>query len=267
MEIYMENTPETQAGVSGASSTIAQGNREKVALTHGRGGILGIKAGMTQVYSEAGDSIAVTVIDLRPAVITQIKSKEKNGYQAVQVGILEKKAKAATKPEQGHAKSANASGFYHYQEFRLENSAKLDGLTVGKVLSPEFVKVGELVDLTSVSKGKGFQGGMKRYHMAGGYKTHGQSVSHRSLGSIGNRADPGRCFKNKKMGGHMGHVQTTVQNVKVIRVDMENHLLLVHGSVPGPRNGIVTVRRAVNSSNFFEQFKLRKLAKVWVCQL
>ena len=219
--------------------------RERVALTQGRGGILGVKAGMTQVYSESGDAVAVTVIDLKGAVITQVKTKEKNGYQAVQVGFLDRKANSTNKPEAGHAKAAGATGFYHYQEFRLAESDKLDGLTVGKVLSPEFIKAGDLVDLTATSKGKGYQGGMKRFHMAGGFKTHGASLVHRSLGSIGNRADPGKCFKNKKMPGHMGHAQSTVQNVRVVRVDLENQLLLVHGSVPGPRSGIVTIRRAV----------------------
>lgn len=240
----MENKPEAQAAESAPK---APGVRESVALTGGRGGILGLKAGMTQVFDENGDSFAVTVIDLKPTIITQVKTKDKNGYQSIQVGMLEKKAKSATKPEQGHAKAVGQAGFYHYQEFRLNESDKLDGLTVGKVLSPEFVKAGELVDLTAMSKGKGFQGGMKRFHMAGGHKTHGASISHRSLGSIGNRADPGRCFKNKKMPGHMGHERVTVQNVRVIRVDSENQLLLVHGSVPGPRNGIVTVRRAVKA--------------------
>jgi large subunit ribosomal protein L3 len=142
-------------------------------------------------------------------------------------------------------KKAGATGFYHYQEFRFADDAKLDAVAVGSVLSPEFVKEGDLVDLTSTSKGKGFQGGMKRFHMAGGFKSHGASVSHRSLGSIGNRADPAKCFKNKKMPGQMGHVKTTVQNVRVVRVDLENGLLLVHGSVPGPKSGIVTVRKAV----------------------
>jgi len=104
------------------------------------------------------------------------------------------------------------------------------------------------VDLTAISKGKGFQGGMKRYHMAGGYKTHGASLSHRQLGSIGNRADPAKCFKNKKMAGQMGNERVTVQNVKVIRVDLENQLLLVHGSVPGPKSGIVTIRRTVRNA-------------------
>jgi large subunit ribosomal protein L3 len=244
----MENKPEAQASSEGAvASAMNAATREKVALAHGKGGVLGIKAGMTQVFTENGDSVAVTVIDLKPVVITQVKTKDKNGYQAVQVGMVEKKEKAANKAEKGHAKAAGTSGFYHYQEFRLADEAKLDGLTVGKVLSAEFLKPGDLVDLTAMSKGKGFQGGVKRYHMAGGFKSHGASLSHRQLGSIGNRADPAKCFKNKKMAGHMGHEQVTVQNVKVIRVDLENQLLLVHGSVPGPKSGIVTIRRAVKA--------------------
>ncbi|MDR3606566.1 MAG: 50S ribosomal protein L3 [Oligoflexia bacterium] len=219
--------------------------REHVALTQGLGGILGVKAGMTQVYTEAGDSVAVTVIDLKPAIITQVKTMEKDGYQAVQIGFMPKKAKSATKAEQGHAKAVGEAGFYRSQEFRLAPTDKLDGLTAGKILSAEFLKPGDFVDLTAVSKGKGFQGGMKRHHFHGGNKTHGASVNHRSLGSIGNRADPGRVFKNKKMAGQMGNIRKTVQNVRVVRVDMENQLLLVHGSVPGPRSGLVTVRRAV----------------------
>ena len=231
-----------------SENTAAQ--REKVTLNPanmGRVGIVGIKAGMTQVYNNDGDSIAVTVIDLSPNVITQVKTKENDGYKSIQIGVLERKAKNVTKPEAGHAKKVGATGFFHYQEFRLNDDAKMDSLTAGKVLSADMFKEGELVDLTSMSKGKGFQGGMKRYHMAGGHKTHGASVSHRSLGSIGNRADPGKCFKNKKMAGQMGNVQTTVQNVKVVRVDLENGLLLVHGSVPGARSGIVTVRPAVKA--------------------
>jgi large subunit ribosomal protein L3 len=246
----MDQKPEAQAGAgeTAASGAANKTARELVALTNKRGGVLGIKAGMTQVFSENGDAVAVTVIDLKPTVITQVKTNEKNGYQAVQVGMLEKKAKSATKPEQGHAKAAGATGFYHYQEFRLEDGAKLDGLTVGKVLSAEFLKPGDLVDLTAESKGKGFQGVMKRYNYAGGFKTHGASLVHRSLGSIGNRADPGRVFPGKKMAGHMGHEQVTVQNLVVVSVDIENQLLLVHGSVPGPRSGIVTIRKAVKTS-------------------
>jgi len=224
----------------------AQGtSRESVALLQGKGGILGVKAGMTQVFSDEGDAIAVTVIDLSPVVITQVKTVEKNGYNAIQVGFLEKKAKAVSKPEAGHAKASGATGFYHYQEFRLPSSAKMEDLTVGKVLSADFLKPGDMVDMSAVSKGKGFQGGVKRFHMAGGFKTHGASLSHRQLGSIGNRADPAKCFKNKKMPGQMGAKNVTVQNLRVIKVDAENQLLLVHGSVPGPRSGIVTVRKAV----------------------
>jgi large subunit ribosomal protein L3 len=231
----MEQTAQTAQG----------GQRARVALSQGRGGVLGVKAGMTQVYSEDGALQAVTVIQLNPTVITQLKTKEKNGYNAIQVGFLEKKSKAATKPEQGHAKASGASGFYHYQEFRLADDAKWEGLTVGSVLSADFVKVGDFVDVTAISKGKGFQGGVKRFHMAGGFKSHGASLSHRQLGSIGNRADPAKCFKNKKMPGQMGNIQVTVQNVKVVGLDIENQVLLVHGSVPGPRSGVVTVRKAI----------------------
>ena len=247
----MEQKPEAQAEHSkNAAASAGQdlASRERVALTQGRGGMLGVKAGMTQVYSEAGDCVAVTVIDLKPTVITQVKTLDKNGYQAVQVGFLPKKAKSSNKAERGHAKAAGVDGFYHFQEFRIPNSQQLGDLAVGKVLSSEFVKEGEFVDLTAVSKGKGFQGGVKRYHMAGGYKSHGASLSHRQLGSIGNRADPGKCFKNKKMAGQMGNEQVTVQNVRVVRVDLENQLLLVHGSVPGPKSGIVTIRRTVKNA-------------------
>lgn len=231
-----------------ASSAPAQSNT--LALSAERGGILGVKAGMTQVYNQDGEALAVTVIQIQPNVVTQVKAPAKEGYQAVQVGLLEKKAKAVTKPEQGHAKKSGKTGFYHYQEFRFSNDAKLGDVTVGQILSAEFLKPGDLVDLTAVSKGKGFQGGMKRYHMHGGNKTHGNSVSHRSLGSIGNRADPAKCWKGIKMPGQMGNVRRTVQNIEVIGLDQDaagNTLLLVHGSVPGPRNGVVTVHKAIKA--------------------
>ncbi len=248
----MDQTPEVGVNdsvpIDSGTPKTSVSSRERVVLSQGRGGVLGIKAGMTQVYNEAGEALAVTVIDLKPSVITQLKTQEKNGYQAIQVGLLEKKPQSVNRSEQGHLKTSGSAGFYHYQEFRIPGGESLGDLAVGKVLSPEFVKVGDLVDLTSVSKGKGFQGGMKRYHMAGGMKSHGASLSHRQLGSIGNRADPGKCFKNKKMAGQMGNVRVTVQNVRVVRVDLENQLLLVHGSVPGPRSGIVTIRRTVKNT-------------------
>lgn len=239
-------TQETQLSTPPSASLSSDlSARARVALAQGRGGILGVKAGMTQVYTEAGDLVAVTVIDLKPAVITQVKTHAKEGYNGVQVGLLPKSDKSATRAERGHAKKSGGSSFYHVQEFRLEDDDKLEGLTAGAVLSAEFLQPGDYVDLTARSKGKGFQGGMKRFHMAGGYKSHGASVSHRQLGSIGNRADPAKCFRNKKMAGHMGDERVTVQNVRVAKVDLENQILLVHGSVPGPKSGVVTVRKAV----------------------
>lgn len=247
MEQTTENVETTSSTPSFAPTASEKelASREKSVLKDGRGGLVGIKAGMTQVFDENGDSLAVTVIDLRPNIVTQIRTKEKDGYAAVQIGVLPKKAKAATKPEQGAAKKAGAFGFYSVQELRLPKNSKLEGVAIGNTLSPEFVKEGELVDVTAISKGKGFQGGVKRYHMAGGFKSHGASIVHRSIGSIGNRADPGKCFRNKKMPGQMGNEKVTVQNVKVIKIDLENQFLLVNGSVPGPKSGLVTLRKAI----------------------
>ena len=207
--------------------------------------LFGVKAGMTQVYTSDGSLRAVTVIHLSENTITQVKTKEKEGYTAVQVGVLERKAKSVNKPEAGHFAKVGKPGFYFVQEVRLPEGSKMNGVTAGATLDVATFKEGDLVDLIAVSKGKGFQGGMKRFHMSGNYKTHGASLSHRSLGSIGNRADPGKTFKNKKMPGQMGNARTTVQNVEVVKVDAENGLLLVHGSVPGPKSGVVVVRRAI----------------------
>ena len=230
----------------------------RVALTQGRGGLFGVKAGMTQVYGANGDSIAVTVIDLQANTIVQVKTKESNGYNAVQVGLLPKKAKNTNKAETGHFKKAGTAPFHYVKEIRLADNAKLDGLTAGALLTAEFIKEGDFIDVTAQSKGKGFQGGMKRYHMAGGNATHGASVNHRSLGSIGNRADPGKTFKNKKMAGQMGNIQVTVQNVQVAKVDLENGILLVHGSVPGPKSGVVTIRKAVKSVSKADKKKAKE---------
>lgn len=219
--------------------------------------IFGIKAGMTQVYKDDGTMLAVTVIDLNPNTITQVKTKEKEGYSAVQIGLLEKKEKSLNKPALGHFKKSGKTGFYFSKEIRLSNETKMDAFTVGAQLDVTMFKEGDVVDLTAVSKGKGFQGGMKRYHMAGNYKTHGASLSHRSLGSIGNRADPGKTFKNKKMPGQMGNYKTTVQNVVVVRVDVENGILLVNGSVPGPKSGIVTISKAIKTLNRLAQAKAK----------
>ncbi|MCC7442024.1 MAG: 50S ribosomal protein L3 [Bdellovibrionales bacterium] len=221
--------------------------RESVKLEQGRAGILGVKAGMSHIYAEDGSMLPVTVIDLRPNVITQVKTKEKDGYEAVQIGFAERTAKSASKPEAGHAKKANAPGFYHYEEFRLPAGAKLDGLEIGKVLSPEAFQVGELVDVTAVSKGKGFQGVMKRHHFRGNYASHGCSVNHRHPGAIGMNRQIGHVPKGRRMAGQMGNVRVTTQNLKVVGLDVEKQVLLIQGSVPGPRSGIVSVRASIKS--------------------
>lgn len=216
-------------------------------LSAGLGGIIGIKAGMTQVYSEDGRSLAVTVVECKPNYVTQVKKSDKHGYSAVQVGFLPKKENRVNKAENGHFKKSGQPGYYHAQEFRFENDQALEGLTEGSVLNAAFIKAGDLVDVSAVSKGKGFQGTMKRYNYSGSFKTHGASVNHRSLGSIGMRAEPGKVFKGKPMPGHMGHVKVSIQNVKVVKVDADTGVVLLHGSVPGPKSGVVTIRKAVKA--------------------
>lgn len=240
-------TDEGQQQNEAQDANKGEASQAQLSLDAGQGGILGVKAGMTQVFDQDGNALAVTVIDLRPNYVTQVKTKENDGYQAVQVGMMEKKEKAARRPEQGHAKKAGKPGFYVYQEFRLPESAKLDAYQVGQVLSAGFVKEGEMVDVTAASKGKGFQGVIKRHHFAGGMASHGASVCHRMPGGISSDRGTGKVLKGKRMAGHMGHERVTVQNLKVVRVDSENQLLLVHGAVPGPKSGIIRIRKAVKS--------------------
>lgn len=238
-QVQQNNVPES---ASASLSRTQENTKNSVSLAGSRGGILGIKAGMTQIFTKDGDLVPVTVLDLKPTIITQVKRKESDGYTSVQVGICEKKPQRASRAEKGHFKKAGAPGFYSVTELRTE---EVTGLKEGMTLLPDFVSEGDLVDVTATSKGKGYQGGMKRYGMHGGHKTHGASLSHRSLGSIGNRADPGKCFKNKKMPGHMGNERVTIQNLRVISIDHENQVLIVKGSVPGPKNGVVIVRKAI----------------------
>ncbi len=216
-------------------------------LNSDRGGILGVKAGMTQVFGADGRVLAVTVVELKKNTITQIKKAATEGYSAVQVGFLPKKASRVNRAETGHFKRSGNPGYYHAQEFRVENDKALEGLADGQELTAAFLKDGDLVDVSSVSKGKGFQGVMKRYHYAGGPASHGASVNHRSIGSIGNRADPGKVFKGKKMAGHMGHRHVSIQNITIVKIDLEKGILLLNGSVPGPKSGIVTIRKAVKA--------------------
>jgi large subunit ribosomal protein L3 len=202
-------------------------------------GFLGRKLGMTQIFDETGEVHPVTVVEAGPCVVTQIRTPEKDGYSAVQLGFgLDKRL---NKPEQGHRR---ASGFMS-RTLREVKADDLGEFEVGQVINADTFAVGELVDVTGTSKGKGFQGVVKRHGFRGGPKTHGQSDRLRAPGSIGSSATPGRVFKGLKMAGHMGHERVTIQNLKVLRVDTERNLLMIEGSVPGPNKGLLLIRRAV----------------------
>ncbi|MBA2520068.1 MAG: 50S ribosomal protein L3 [Chloroflexia bacterium] len=202
-------------------------------------GLIGRKLGMTQVFDESGVVHPVTVVEAGPCVVTQIKTGERDGYTALQLGFgLDKRL---NQPERGHRQ---ASGFMsrYLREVDADDVAEF---TVGQVLQADVFAEGEMVDVSGTSKGRGFQGSVKRHGFAGGPKTHGQSDRHRAPGSIGSSATPGRVFKGMRMAGHMGNERVTVQNLKVFRVDTERNLLLIEGSVPGPNQGLLTIRRAV----------------------
>lgn len=204
-------------------------------------GLIGKKLGMTQVFDERGVVHPVTVVETGPCVVTQVKTTDTDGYEAVQLGFgLDKRL---NRPEQGHRRE---SGFMSrwLREVKADNVSEF---TVGQVINADTFAEGEMVDVIATSKGRGFQGGVKRHGFHGGPKTHGQSDRHRAPGSIGSSATPGRVMKGMKMAGHMGHEQVTVQNLKVVRVDTERNILLIKGSVPGPINGEVVVRRAVKA--------------------
>lgn len=202
-------------------------------------GMVGRKLGMTQVFNEKGEALPVTVIECGPNVVTQIRTVENDGYEAVQLGFGI--SKRLNRPEQGHRK---ASG-YMSDSLREVKATSLDDIEVGQQFKVDTFAAGELVDVSANSKGRGFQGGMKRHGFSGGPKTHGQSDRWRAPGSIGSSATPGRVMKGIKMAGHMGTNRVTVQNLEVVRVDTERNLLLVKGSVPGPNKGLVMIRKAI----------------------
>ncbi|HSE45736.1 MAG TPA: 50S ribosomal protein L3 [Gemmatimonadales bacterium] len=202
-------------------------------------GMVGRKLGMTQVFDDNGVALPVTVIECGPNVVTQIRTEEKDGYEAVQLGFGI--SKRLNRPEQGHRK---ASGFMS-DVLREVTASSLDDIEVGQQIKADTFAAGELVDVTANSKGRGFQGGMKRHGFRGGPKTHGQSDRWRAPGSIGSSATPGRVYKGIKMAGHMGNNRVTVQNLEVVRVDTDRNLLLIKGSVPGPSKGLVTIRKAI----------------------
>ncbi len=222
--------------------------------------ILATKVGMTQIFNEDGTLTPVTVLEAGPCVVTQIKTVENDGYEAVQVGFVDKKNRivnkdkggkkeivhrhGATKAEQGHFAKAGVSSKRFIREFKFENSGEYE---LGQEIKADIFAAGDKIDATAISKGKGFQGAIKRHGQHRGPMTHG-SKFHRHAGSNGAASDPSKVFKGKKMPGQMGNKRITIQNLEVVRVDAENNLLLIKGSVPGPKKSLVTIKEAVKAN-------------------
>ncbi len=204
-------------------------------------GLVGRKIGMTRVFSDDGISIPVTVIEVEPNRVSQIKTVETDGYVAIQVVTGTRRAKRVTRPMAGHYKKAGIEAGRGAWEFRLDS---VDEIELGSEFKVDLFEQGQIVDVSGVSKGKGFQGGVKRHNFSMQDATHGNSISHRANGSIGQNQTPGRVFKGKKMSGHMGAENVTTQNLEVVRVDAERNLLLIRGAVPGARSGDVIIRPA-----------------------
>lgn len=207
-------------------------------------GILGRKIGMTGVFTTDGKLIPVTVIEVDKNVVTQVKTASKDGYDAVQLAFGDKKEKNSNKPELGHFKKANTTPKRFLKEIR---GASVSEYALGDVLKADTFAAGEMVDVTGTSKGKGFQGVIKRHNQSRGPMSHG-SQYHRGVGSMGTLL-PMRVLPGKKLPGHMGHEQVTIQNLEVIKVDLENNVILIKGSVPGPKNSLVLVRTSVKTGN------------------
>lgn len=203
-------------------------------------GLIGKKIGMSQIFDERGVAYPVTLIEAGPCYVTQIRRPESEGYSAVQLGFSETHPKRLTGGEIGHLKAANLPPLRFLREFRTKS---LD-VSVGDVMKADMFSVGERVDVIGTSKGKGFAGAVKRYHFAGGPKTHGQSDRHRAPGSNGSGTTPGRVYKGSRRPGHMGDERVTVQSLKVVLVDVERNLIGVHGAVPGSKGGLVIINEA-----------------------
>ncbi len=206
--------------------------------------ILATKVGMTQIFASDGTLIPVTVLQAGPCVVTQVKTEEKDGYKAVQVGFVDKREKLVNKPEQGHFDKAGVPYKRYVREFRFENA---EDYSVQDEIKADIFAEGDKVDATGISKGKGFQGAIRRWRLHRGPMAHG-SKYHRHAGSNGSCSDPSRVFKGKKMAGHMGHKKVTVQNLEVVKVDAEKNLLLIKGAVPGPRKSLVTIKESVKAA-------------------
>jgi large subunit ribosomal protein L3 len=203
-------------------------------------GIIGKKIGMTQLFQESGEAVAVTAIQAGPSVVTQIKSRDRDGYDAVQVGFIEDKVKQSqlSSPEKGHLRGLE--NVRYLREFRTDD---ISSVKRGDKVDVGFLKHGDFVNITGLSKGRGFAGVVKRHHFAGGPKTHGQTDRHRAPGSIGATTFPGRVLKGKRMAGHMGNRGVTARNLEIIQSDPERNLLLVKGTVPGANGGLLVIEK------------------------
>jgi len=199
--------------------------------------VMGRKLGMTQIFRDNGKAEAVTVVEAGPCVVIQVKTEAREGYNAAQLGFG--KAKKLKSPQRGHLKELGE--FKYLREFRLDDT---EGINVGDSVDVRLFQAGDLVDVTGVSKGKGFAGTVKRYGFAGGPKTHGQSDRHRAPGSIGAGTSPGRVLKGTRMPGHMGNERITVRKLKVLKTDPEHNLLLVRGAIPGAKNGLLLIGKS-----------------------
>jgi len=211
-------------------------------------GIIGQKAGMTRVFDSSGISVPVTAINVSPNTITQIKTLEKDGYQAIQVSFGQKKESRTNKAILGHYKKASTTPGKILTEFRL-NDKEIEGLELGKTINLSLFKEGEHVDITGTTIGKGFQGGVKRHHFKMQDATHGNSLSHRALGSTGQCQDPGRVFKGKKMAGQLGNIKNTIQNLVIVKIFAEDNIILVKGSIPGHDGSNVIIKHTQKNIN------------------
>ena len=205
--------------------------------------ILATKVGMTQIFNEDGVLTPVTVLQAGPCVVTQVKTEDNDGYKAVQVGFVDKREKLINKPMKGHFDKAGVSYKRYVREFKFENAEEY---AVAQEIKADIFTAGDKIDATAISKGKGFQGAIKKHGQHRGPMAHG-SKFHRHQGSNGACSDPSKVFKGKGMPGHMGHKQITVQNLEIVEIDVENNLLLVKGAVPGPKKALVTVKETVKS--------------------
>jgi large subunit ribosomal protein L3 len=223
-------------------------------------GLIGRKAGMTRVFTDAGESIPVTVIEVLPNRVTQVKSEESDGYRSVQVAFGSRKPSRLDKPRAGHYAKAKVEAAEALVEFRLATGEGAE-LAPGSEIKVDVFSAGQIVDVTGTTIGKGFAGTMKRHNFAGGMASHGNSVSHRAPGSIGQRQTPGRVFPGKRMSGHMGATRVTTENLRVVEIDAARNLLLIRGAVPGAPGGRVIVRPSVKAARLAARPKRQVTAK------